>query len=217
MKDYRIAKPMMLVVGLAILTIGLAGVLGAQGKAVGTTTGEKPTPPASKESVLQTTGPDVRAEAAAGINSYLRVVGSVLRPRSNSVPFTTGGNGGTIHVTGLPLDWFNTPVHLPQGALVKYVRMYYYDAHKTYDCDGYFSIYDNQGNVVQEWQVASAASPGYSSSLSAYIAHTVDNLNYSYALNWMPQDIGATLALAGFRINYDAPVTPNKVAVIPLF
>ena len=66
--------------------------------------------------------------AAAVYNASLCIVGSALRPRESDVEWAISTYGGCIYAaSGDGQTFFNTPVYLPQGATVKYLRMYYDD------------------------------------------------------------------------------------------
>lgn len=135
----------------------------------------------------------------SSLNS-LRITGAGLRPRENDVSWAAGGEGGCLYVTaGDASTIFNTPVYLPQGAVVNSLRMYYDDTSGS-DSVAFFTVYDLYGSIVQEWSVSSSGNTGNGFSDSAVINHTIDYDVYNYLVNYRPTVVGTTLQLCGFRI-----------------
>ena len=156
------------------------------------------------DQVLSANGMPENAAPMATYNAYLRITGSVLRPRTSNVEWTAGGQGGCIYATsGDQYTWFNTPVYLPNGVTVKYFRMYYNDLDSTHSGFGYFTVYDMYGNIVNEWGVSSSGSLGEGYVTTAEFTHTVDYATYSYVVNWSPGMLGSNMQLCGFRIFYN--------------
>lgn len=140
---------------------------------------------------------------APTVQSSWRVVGSTLRPRVNDVSYTTNGSGGCVYVTaGSATTVWNTPLWIPDGANVQYLRIYVNDT-STSNVQGWFSIYDLYGGLVQEFAVASAGTPGETYFDSAQINHVIDYSLYSYVVNMRPGGTGSTLQFCGARIFYD--------------
>lgn len=132
---------------------------------------------------------------------YLRVTGSVFKPWDSSVGWAIGAQGGSIYATsGSSWVVWNSPLYLPQGAVVQFVRMYYYDISGS-NCWGWFTIYDLYGDIVQEWGVSSSGT-GNSYDDTSNINHTIDYSKYSYVLNWRPNHIGSAMMLNGFLVYY---------------
>ncbi len=150
--------------------------------------------------------PETAPEQITAITTdWLRVTGSVVRPRSSSISFVASGGGGcTYHTGGSVFMVWNAPVYLPQGATVNYLRMYYDDTSAT-DSGAWFTVYDLYGDIVQEWGVSSSGSSGNSYNDSALIDHVVDYSRYSYTVNWRPNVTGSVMQLCGFRIFYFDP------------
>jgi hypothetical protein len=145
--------------------------------------------------------------------SYLRVTGSALRPRGSDVEWRPGGAGGCIYaLSGSTIQWWNTPVYLPQGATVKYLRMYYNDTSSS-NCQGYFTAYDLYGDIEDEWGISSSGNSGENFRDTSEFTHTVDYSSYSYVINWRPNDTGNDMQLCGFRVFYYPPTA--GVAFLP--
>ncbi|MBN1641111.1 MAG: hypothetical protein JXA09_07735 [Anaerolineae bacterium] len=144
-------------------------------------------------------------EAAATYNAYLRVAGSALRPRESNVGWDSSASGGCLFASsGDMYTVFNTPVYLPQGATVKYMRLYYNDTSAS-NANAWFSVYDLYGDLVAEWNASSSGNTGEDYRTTSEFTHTVDYDQYSYLLNWRPNDLGSDMQVCGFRLYYRAP------------
>lgn len=135
--------------------------------------------------------------------SSLRVMGSALKPLFSNVGWDwVDAKGGSIYATiANEKEPWSTPVFLPQGSVVSSLRMYYYDKSAN-DCFGFFTVYDNYGNIVNIWHVQSSGTPENNYGDSEPINHTIDYENYYYALEWIPNQLNSTMMLHGFRIFY---------------
>jgi hypothetical protein len=142
----------------------------------------------------------------------LRIPGTALKPRNSNATYVPTAGGGCFYATASSYTIFNIGVFLPQGAWVDTVRLYYYDTSAT-DSTAWFSVYDLYGNIVQEWAVDSSGNSGDGFHDTALISHTIDYSLYSYAINWRPYVLGATMQNCGFRIFYQAP--PYSGAYLP--
>lgn len=128
--------------------------------------------------------------------------------------YTVGFGGACSYVTsGDAFSVWNTPVSLPEGSVVHSLRIYYYDT-STANSSSWFTIYDSNGSIVQEWSASTTGNSGSGFSDSAVISHTIDYDQYSYLLNWRPNGTGSSLQLCGFRLFYEPP--PFGVAFMPL-
>ena len=140
---------------------------------------------------------------APTVQSSWRVVGSTLRPRVNDVSYATNGSGGCVYVTaGSATTVWNTPLWIPDGANVQYLRIYVNDTSVS-NAQGWFSIYDLYGGLVQEFAVASTGTPGEAYFDTALINHVINYNLYSYVVNMRPSGTGSTLQFCGARIFYD--------------
>jgi len=212
MKDHRVAKFMM-VVTLGLSVLGLSGSTWAQDQAAAPSLSSEPallSPPAPKA-----VAPRLPA-GAPSTTAVLSVTGTALRPQDSSNTFAYAVGGYLYAVAGRASDYFNTPIYLPQGAVVTSIRMYSIDWDSTHDCIGLLSAYkvNAVGDVPLAW-VTSSGSSGFRAADSGTISHTIDYHQYSYLLEWSPQVLGSNMMLGGFSIFYTPP--PGKVAVIPLY
>ena len=134
-----------------------------------------------------------------------RVAGSVLRPRQSSADFSVYWTGGCSYATSSSAVVWNTPLHLPQGSNIQYLRMYYRDASSS-NSMAWFTVYDLFGNIEAEWNVSSDGDAGEGFRDTELISHTIDYQHYSYVLNWRPIDASQDMQLCGFRIFYERPL-----------
>ena len=156
----------------------------------------------------------VDMSTAQTYNASMRIAGSVVKPRESSVDWTGSGGGGCIYASaGSTYAVFNTPVYLPQGSIIKYMRMYYNDANTSLNSSAWFTVYDLYGSIVNEYGVNSSGSTGNGYATTEEFTHTVNYDNYAYVVNWRPNDLGSDMQVCGFRIYYH---TPPGVIYLPL-
>jgi len=148
---------------------------------------------------------------SATYNAFLRIAGSVLRPRTSDVEWHVGGEGGCVYgSTGSVYTWWNTPLYLPQNATIKYFRMYYNDQNSSINSAAYLTVYDLYGDIAEEWGISSSGTgEGYATTTE--LTHTVDYGLYSYVVQWQPRDLGTDMQACGFRIYYQTP--PGAIAL----
>ena len=156
------------------------------------------------------------AAPTASYDSYLRVAGSAVKPRESTVEWTgAAGAGGCIYASsGNTYAVFNTPVYLPQGATIKYFRIYYNDTNASTNSIAWFTIYDLYGTVEQEYAVSSSGNSGTGYATTTEFTHTVDYASYAYVINWRPYDLGSDMQVCGFRLYYAAPPGPVYVPLV---
>ena len=145
-----------------------------------------------------------------------RLPGSALRPRTSNVDYYWGAGGGCIYNSGGNVnEIFNVPLTLPEGATINTVRMYFNDNAEA-NSVGWLSVYDRNGELVEEWVMASSGEngEGFGDTGPEPIEHVVDYGVYSYALNWRPTVQGTSMQLCGFRVYYEAP--PFGLSFLPL-
>ena len=149
--------------------------------------------------------PESQPADAPLAQAWWRVVGSTLKPRQNDVSYATNGSGGCIYVTaGNASTVWNTPLWIPNGATVQYLRIYVNDTSAS-DLWGWFTIYDLFGAIVQEWGISSSGTPGETWFDTAAINHVIDYSTYSYVVNMRPVGTGSTLQFCGARVFFTPP------------
>ena len=136
---------------------------------------------------------------------YYHVPGSTLRPRDSSVEWSSGGSGGCLKLTsGSTSVVFNLQLDIPDDVRIEYLRIYYYDTSAS-DSQAWVTRYNDAEALQDVAYVTSTSNTGYATRLSAYLEHVVDNVNYSYVLNWRPNALGSTMMLCGLRVAYRLP------------
>jgi hypothetical protein len=199
------------VLGLAMVVTGFVGSAVAESEL--SSASSEGTGPVSEGLAGPVEVEDV-APAASLPLAAIRVAGSVFKPRNSSVGWASTGGGGSIYASsGSPSETWNVPVYLPQGSIVDRIRMYYYDTSSS-NCMGWFTVYDLNGNIVDEWSVTSSGSGGNGYNDSDPINHTINYTAFSYVLNWRPLQLGTTMRLNGFRIFYRPSGTRYGSALI---
>lgn len=137
--------------------------------------------------------------------SYDHAAGSVLRPRDSSVEWAQSGYGGCVYLSsGNTSTILNLHLDIPNGVRIDYLRIYYYDTSPG-DSVAWITRYDDGGGYQDITYVYSSGDTGYGTQLSPLITHVVDNVNYSYVLNWRPLVAGSSMALCGLRVAYLLP------------
>jgi hypothetical protein len=99
----------------------------------------------------------------------------------------------------------STELHIPDGSIIKYLRIYYNDTSTTANVLGYITRYDTGTSTNDLISVSSSGSAGVGTALSAEITHTVDNFGYAYVLIGWPGALGTTVQICGLRVAYYAP------------
>lgn len=127
----------------------------------------------------------------------------------NTSHYTYSGVG-CIAKTGGEESRFVHKLVLPDGAVARYLRLYYYDDSSS-DVVAFFTTYDGKGNFNDHVNVSSAiGASGYGSVLSAEINHTVDS---SAGPIVVLVDLGnqndETLRFCGVRIAYERTPVSN--------
>ena len=151
-------------------------------------------------------------QPSAAYFHYLSIAGSTFHPHDSSTTYSYSGNG-CIHKTGGPSSLFARRAILPDGAVVKFLRLYYYDMSSA-NILAFFTTYDGAGSFNERTSVSSAGgTSGYGTMLSPEINFTVDQ--YTNAVN-IVANLGTqndnTLRFCGVRIAYHAPTTDRIFA-----
>ncbi|MEL7644664.1 MAG: hypothetical protein AAGU04_00150 [Anaerolineaceae bacterium] len=124
------------------------------------------------------------------------VIGILLAVLLNAVPT------GTVKAAQTSYEVFSLQIHLPEGATIEWLRLYYYDSNPGANSTAWITVYDGAGNTTDLINVQSAGSSGYGQSLSTEFSHVVDNSLYTYVLNWRPYELDSRMRLMGMRVAY---------------
>lgn len=134
---------------------------------------------------------------------YHNVAGSSFYPRSGGTTVQYGGAGCISRQAGT--EWFVSPLQLPQGATIKYVRVFYYDTSGS-DLRVALTRYDGAGGYQDEALFSNTgANGGYGQTLSPELTVLVDNLSYATQLLADFGESSPTLKLCGMRLAYTLP------------
>ena len=146
--------------------------------------------------------------APAATFRYYQVAGATLRGRNSTTGYIYDGVGCS-HVsagtgTGRIL---NTELPLPDGSVIKYLRVYYRDTNAANGVEGYITRYQPGTGTVDLIHAGStdAFSSGYGFVVSAEITETVNNTPYAYTLIGWPDDANVNNQICGLRVAYYAP------------
>ena len=136
---------------------------------------------------------------------HAHAAGSALRPRDSSVEWASTGSGGCVYLSsGDERTILNLHLDIPDGVRIEYLRIYYYDTSAN-NSAAWVTRYDDAGGWEDVIRVNSYGDAGYGTRLSTEVLHVVDNVNYSYVLNWRPYNASSSMALCGLRVAYRLP------------
>jgi hypothetical protein len=148
--------------------------------------------------------------------SYAMVSGATLRGRSSTTTFAYNAQGCTYLTAGVSTGLIlNTELNIPDGSIIKYLRVIYNDTSATGYVRGFLTRY-TPGQATNDL-VSAASTAAFAGGdgfvVSAEITETVNNANYAYTLIGWPSDPSSALQICGLRIAYYAPT--GSTAYIP--
>lgn len=147
-------------------------------------------------------------ESAAATFSYYQVAGATLRGRNSSTGYAYDGVGCSHVTVGTGTGRIlNTELPLPDGSVIKYLRVYYRDTNPANGVRGFITRYQ-PGTATDDLISASSTAAfagGYGFVVSAEITETVNNTPYAYTLIGWPDDANVNNQICGLRVAYYAP------------
>jgi hypothetical protein len=148
------------------------------------------------------------AKAPSVTFSYYQVTGATLRGRNSTTGYAYD-NQGCSHVTAGVLNGMilNTELPLPDGSIIKYLRVYYFDQNAANGVEGYITRY-TPGSATTDLVHAGSSDAfvgGDGFVVSAEITETVNNTPYAYTVIGWPDALGAANQICGLRVAYYAP------------
>ncbi len=163
------------------------------------------------------TAADLAAGAApAATFSYVTIAGAALQPRNSANDIVYASNGCSYMATGSSTGLLSVAdFHIPDGSVIKYLRLYYYDTNAAAGVDGFLTRYA-PGTATSDLISAGSSNAFTSGSgfvVSSEITETVNNASYSYVLIGWPDQASSTLRVCGLRVAYYAP--PGWASFIP--
>jgi hypothetical protein len=134
---------------------------------------------------------------------FKRIAGSNFSPRDSDSSFTYGGGGCFYRDSTAGDSWYTTDIQVPDGAVIDFLRVYYYDADNLGDINSELWAFDGAGGTTLIAEADSSGSGGYDSAGSGFFEHTVDNLNQSLVVvTSFAGSASSTLQNCGIRIRY---------------
>ncbi len=149
-------------------------------------------------------GPDAPEEPDVTF-SYYRLVGTAFNPRTSTTTFNYSFNGCVYETGGLD-NRFMAPLLVPDGSVLKYLRLYYDDTSAGSDLTAWLTRYQPGVTSQDLTSITSAGSSGYGNTLSPEITHTVDLVNWAYTIIIAPNANASSNAFCGIRVAYYAPL-----------
>ncbi len=151
-----------------------------------------------------------RAPSADTYYFYRFIAGSTFQPRESSTTTAYKGAGCTYISGGSSI--LNAAFHLPTGARLLGVRMFYYDNVAT-DSHMFITSYNGRGGYSEFIVAASSGTPGYDSIYKqATGTYLIDNFNNALNGVW---NSGSTTtsdsALCGMRAFYSMTFGPPRI------
>lgn len=177
---------------------GAANVLAVSG-ALAASDSDTPLPAAG---LSEQNGPpaDSSLSVAQSTLAYVFAAGATFRGK-NSTTAVTYNTRGCVSAG----DQINTELHLPDGAVIKYVRMYYIDSDAANNITAWLTKYAPGVASVDITSLQSTGNAGYSTTQSVEFTETVDNATYAYSLIGAPPTNSSILQFCGIRVAYYAP------------
>lgn len=149
--------------------------------------------------------------------SYYQVADATLRGRNSTTGYAYDGNGCSHVTAGTGTGRIlNTELLLPDGAVIKYLRVYYNDTNASSGVEGYITRYQPGVAAVDLVHVGSsdAFSGGYGYVVSTEITETVNNTDYAYTLIGWLDEVNVANQICGLRVAYYAPPRALYLPVI---
>ncbi len=146
--------------------------------------------------------------APAATFRYYQVTGATLRGRNSTTGYVYDGSGCSHVTAGTGTGRIlNTELPLPDGAIVKYLRVYYKDTNAANGVQGYITRLQPGGTTTDLVHTGSSAAfnGGYGFAVSGEITEVVDNTDYAYTLIGWPDDANINNQICGLRVAYYAP------------
>lgn len=155
--------------------------------------------------------------ASTATFSYYQVAGATLRGRSSSTEYAYDSVGCTYVTSGTGINSIlNSELLLPDGATIKYLRLYYRDSSATGYVRGFVTRYTpgTATNDLISTASTAAFNSGYGFVVSSEITETVNNTTHAYTLIGWPTAVGSTLQICGLRVAYYLP--QNHIVSLPV-
>lgn len=145
----------------------------------------------------------------SGSFSYLNISAQSFQPRDDGDGFRVG-QPGCVHLTS-GSKYMEHKVLLPDGAVVQYLRIFYYDTNGQ-DLAAWLTEYDGTGGFFDVTTVASNGTTGFGSALSPLVGRTVDHYTKALTIVVNPRPVfDGSLQFCGARIAYFEPIGLDRI------
>lgn len=166
--------------------------------------------PTQGETSITIAAPDADKNVPDAINqsfSYYTVSGATLRGRSSTTDTNYVGLG-CVYVASGTDRILNSDAPIPDGSLIKFLRIYYNDTNAANGVRGFITRY--APGTPQTTDLVSVESPvgfasGYGTALSSEINEVVDGTFHAYTVIGWPDAIGIANQICGLRVAYYGP------------
>ena len=145
-------------------------------------------------------GPTSAPAPTASPYSYLMLPGTTFHPFGNGAAYSYS-SAGCIYRTGGTESRFQHKLVLPQGAIVDYVRFFYYDSSASGSVSGFFTSYDGAGTFNQTLVGVSTDDGGYGSFVGL-VNREVDHQTAPINVTVQLSATGSDTAFCGVRVHY---------------
>lgn len=149
--------------------------------------------------------------------SYYVVAGATLRGRSSTTGYAYDSSGCSHVTSGTGTGTIlNTELQLPEGAVIKYLRVYYRDTNPSNGVTGYITRYQPGQGTADLVNASSGGSfaGGFGFVVSSEITETVTNAPYAYTLIGWPDVANSANQICGLRVAYYSPLTASFLPMI---
>lgn len=140
--------------------------------------------------------------------SYYTVSGATLRGRSSTTETAYAGLGCSYLTAGSGIGLIlNSDLPIPDGSLIKFLRIYYYDTNPANGVAAFLTSYAPGTASTDHTTVTSTDVfvGGYGTSLSPEISVLVDGDTRAYTVIGWPDATGSANRICGLRVAYYAP------------
>lgn len=148
--------------------------------------------------------------APAATFRYYQVSGASLRGRNSDTGYAYDGVGCSHVTAGTGTGRIlNTELPLPDGSIIKYLRVYYRDTNAANGVEGYITRYQPGVGTADLIHTGSSDvfAGGYGFVVSGEITEEVNNTVYAYTLIGWPDDANVNNQICGLRVAYYAPTS----------
>ena len=135
--------------------------------------------------------------------SYYYVLGMQMQPRVSTTTFAYDLTG-CVHLTGGTDNRLTFPLLLPEGSIIRFLRIYYDDTNAGVDLTAWLTRFESGVTSTDIVSVASSGSAGYGTTVVDFTS--TFNSSYNYTLIVAPNVNNSTVQICGVRVGYYSPI-----------